>query len=312
MAGRSAVGPVSRRRLMAGAAAVLAAGAAAACSGPGRRDDAKGSGAPHMTGAPPHLTAAVGLVDSLLGIGWDAGRNAYKKVHEDDGRVTRVQWEGRPEVLAQCGSFQALVLEHAYGPGTDGGWATGAFFRDRFFSGRGLRDTRKRFPNAAEFRAGFAAGAGAPYFERVAGPKALRPGDLVAIDYRDAGLWYSGHIVMVRAARGVLASPVDEQVGRDAVGHVFEVVDCTDSPHGDPERGTRALYERYPDTRLTYRGDRDSVSHVHRHTGAGFGHMVLYADAAGGFAGYRWSVNSSRASTAAHRPLAAARVRAAG
>jgi hypothetical protein len=264
------------------------------------------------SGTPPHLEEAVGLVRSLLDVDWDEGRNTYKKVHEDDGRITRVVWEGRPEVLAQCGSFQALVLEHAYGAGTEPGWATGAFFRDRFFSQRGLRDSGKRFPNAAEFREGFVSGAGAPYFTRVHGPGDLRPGDLVAIDYRDAGLWYSGHIVMIRAAHGVLRSRVDAQVSPHAVGHVFEVVDCTDSPHGDPERGTLALYEKYPDTRLAYRSSGGDVSHVRKHTGAGFGHMVFYADPDGGFAGYRWSVNAARPSSAGRRPIAAARVVADG
>jgi hypothetical protein len=264
------------------------------------------------SGTPPHLEEAVGLVRSLLDVDWDEGRNTYKKVHEDDGRITRVVWEGRPEVLAQCGSFQALVLEHAYGAGRDAGWATGAFFRDRFFSQRGLRDSGKRFPNAAEFREGFVSGAGAPYLTRVHGPGDLRPGDLVAIDYRDAGLWYSGHIVMIRAAHGVLRSRVDAQVSPHAVGHVFEVVDCTDSPHGDPERGTLALYEKYPDTRLAYRSSGGDVSHVRKHTGAGFGHMVFYADPDGGFAGYRWSANAARPSTAGQRPIAAARVVADG
>lgn len=257
---------------------------------------------------PRHLDEAVGLVQSLLGVDWDEGRNTYKKVHEDDGRITRVVWEGKPEVLAQCGSFQALVLEHAYGAGTHRGWATGAFFRDRFFSDRGLRDKGKRFPNAAEFREGFASGAGAPYFSQVHGPGDLRPGDLVAIDYRDAGLWYSGHIVMIRAARGVLDSRVDAQVSPHAVGHVFEVVDCTDSAHGDPMGGTLSLYEKYPDTRLSYRSSGGGVSHLRRHTGAGFGHMVFYEDPDGSFAGYRWSVNAARPSTARRRPVAAARI----
>ncbi|WP_051940053.1 hypothetical protein [Phaeacidiphilus oryzae] len=303
---------LSRRRvLLAAAGAGLGLGLAACSSGTGRKG---GSAPPPQPRTAPHLAAAEQLVDALSALPWDADRNSYKSVPDDDGRLTEVSWGSDSRVLAQCASFQTLVLQHVYGAGTAYGWATDAYFRQHFFSAEGLRDRSKRYPNAAEFRAGFAAASGAPQFTAVRGPADLRPGDLVAIDYRDPRAWYTGHIAMVRQAKGTLVAPVDRQLGPDAVGHVIEVLDCTDAPHGDPEHGSLDLYEKYPDTRWSYgrRGGRavDAVPH----TGAGRGHMVLYSgsDGAGGgdggFAGFRWSVNDARAYPVSQRPIAAARV----
>lgn len=293
---------LTRRRLL-----IAAAGASAGLVGCSAASGGTSQPPPPPTTA-PHLTAAEQLVDDLGSVPWEDGRNAYKTVPEDDGRVTEVSWGGESRVLAQCASFQTLVLQHVYGAGTAYDWATDGYFREHFFSTEGLRDRSKRYPNAAEFRAGFAADSGAPQFSAVSGPGELRPGDLVAIDYRDPRAWYTGHIAMIRAAKGTLVSPVDGQVGADAVGRVFEVLDCTDSPHGDPEHGSLSLYEQYPDTRWSYDERHGQAFDTAAHTGAGRGHMVFYAGRDGGFAGFRWSVNDAAAYPVAQRPIAAARV----
>jgi hypothetical protein len=53
----------------------------------------------------------------------------------------------------------------------------------------------------------------------------------------------------------------------------------------------------------------DATSEEADFAGVGIGHMFFYADAAGGFAGYRWSVNSGSTNTypVSARPIAAAR-----
>ncbi|MEV4345890.1 LamG domain-containing protein [Actinoplanes sp. NPDC049596] len=186
-------------------------------------------------------------------------------------------------VRARCASFVSGVLKHAYP------WATDAFF-DQYFG---------ESPEAEDYQRIFAANT-CPRLKRVDKVTALRPGDLVAIDYDPArtgpGQLNSGHIVMVRELKG--ENPNGPSIP-GAKQYAVEVVDCTADPHGVYGRAT---YAPYPDTRM--------VDDVTNFQGAGIGHMMFYADAAGSFAGYRWSANSGSDGTYAvsARPVAAARV----
>jgi hypothetical protein len=67
------------------------------------------------------------------------------------------------------------------------------------------------------------------------------------------------------------------------------------------------IYRAFPDTRIEeHVGGTPEWT---EHNGAGYGHIVFYADATTKlFAGYRWGVNSSTAHPVAERPIAAARV----
>ncbi|XVV11254.1 LamG domain-containing protein [Actinoplanes sp. CA-131856] len=184
---------------------------------------------------------------------------------------------------ARCASFVSGILKQTYP------WVTGSFF-DQYFG---------ESPEAEDYRRVFAAGS-CPRFRRVQRVVDLRPGDLVAIDYdpgrEGPGQLNSGHIVMVREVKG--ENP-NGPVIAGARQYAVEVVDCTADPHGVYGKAT---YAPYPDTRMV-----DDVSNFQ---GAGIGHMMFYADAAGLFAGYRWSANSGGDNTfpVVERPIAAARV----
>ncbi|MFG1988480.1 LamG domain-containing protein [Actinoplanes sp. NPDC048988] len=184
---------------------------------------------------------------------------------------------------ARCASFISGVLGRTYP------WVTAAFF-DQFFG---------ESPEAEDYQRVFAAGS-CTRFRRVERVTDLQPGDLIAIDYDPArtgpGQVNSGHIVMVRELKG--ENPNGPAI-EGAKQYAVEVVDCTADPHGVYGKAT---YAPYPDTRMV-----DDVSNFQ---GAGIGHMMFYADAAGLFAGYRWSANSGSDGTypIAKRPVAAARV----
>ncbi|MFC1417011.1 hypothetical protein [Streptacidiphilus cavernicola] len=302
---------LSRRRLMTtGAGAALAATAVGAAAGPAAADTAPAAD-PYVAKL-PHQIEAEQIVDYLLNTAPGDLLNQYKSIPAFDGQSTVVTWgtPGNPasyRVLAQCASFQTLVLERAYGAGTGYGWATPAYFKDNFFPAS--TDTSKRYPDAAEFRTGFADAAAILNLTAVTKPVNLRPGDLVAIDYNNPNGTYSGHIVMIRKRKAAFASGVDAQVGAGAVPYVFEVVDCTDTPHGEPKNpptGSLADYQAYPDTRYVY---TDPDVDLQTNTGVGYGHMVFYADPVTKlFAGHRWSVNDASPLTVAQQPIAAARV----
>jgi hypothetical protein len=260
----------------------------------------------------PHQIEAEHVVDYLRNTAWDSGQNTY--LTADDQAGTTVVWgaPGHPEqfaVAAECASFQTLVLQRAYGTGTAYGWATPDYFRQYFFSAASLTDTGKAFPNAAEFQAGFADAADIPRFTAVTKPVNLRAGDLVAIDYNDPTGDYSGHIVMVRKPKGTFAGAVDSELGSGVVPYLFEVVDCTSTPHGDPVDGNLANYLAFPDTRWDLTVSGGTVVDSAHHPGAGYGHMIFYADGSTGlFAGHRWSVNDSTVHSVAQQPMSAGRV----
>jgi hypothetical protein len=87
---------------------------------------------------------------------------------------------------------------------------------------------------------------------------------------------------------------VDGQLGAGVVPYLFQILDCTSAPHGGPSLDSTtsvAHYRAYPDTRAVI---ADDDSQYTEYGGAGYGHMIFYADPDTDlFAGYRWSVNSS-------------------
>ncbi|HEX6346775.1 hypothetical protein [Umezawaea sp.] len=227
-------------------------------------------------GRPAHLVVAERLIDNL-----PADRNVYK----DPSQRNVVRW-GRPGVpeswtnQSQCASFITAVLRRAYPK-----WATRWFFAKHFGS---------RSPYARGYLTAFASGR-VPHFSVVEEVADLKPGDLVAIDFRQDQGTNTGHIVMVREVKEVYD-------GRSAFAgetqYAVEVVDCTSEPHGVFGLGD---YPRFPDSRI--------VDGTTQRTGAGYGHMMFYAsDATGGFSRYRWSVNSSASRTTLERPIVAVRV----
>ncbi|MEV8310942.1 hypothetical protein AB0P36_27215 [Streptomyces flavidovirens] len=259
----------------------------------------------------PHQIEAEALIDYLRMRPWSDGANRYKTAGEFPDENSAVVWgtPGHPEQFssfAQCSSFITLVLQRAYGTGTAYGWATREYFSQYFNTEAG-----KFYPTAEKFREGFANAAHIPHFTAVTKPVNLRPGDLVALDYDPANTSepYTGHIAMIRERKGTWSSPVDSQVGTDVVPYVFDIIDCTSNPHGNPaaSESAEATYRGFPDTRIeeTPGGSPEWTEH----NGAGYGHMVFYADANTKlFAGYRWGVNSSTAHKVFARPIAAARV----
>ncbi|MEU2619175.1 LamG domain-containing protein [Streptomyces sp. NPDC007157] len=201
-----------------------------------------------------------------------------------------VGW-GRPDDLAswvaraRCASFVTALLRHTYG------WATDAYFLQHF---------RQRGPEAASYCAAFLTDTGGPRFRPVRKVTDLRPGDLIAVDYNGQDTESTGHIVVVRAVKGVFSGVADFP---GETQYAVEIIDCTSDPHGVYGLSN---YPRYPDTRMVSNVDGENFQ------GVGIGHMMFYAaDATGAFSRYRWSVNSS-ASTGTHpvtyRPVAAARI----
>jgi len=245
---------------------------------------ATGSAGPHRAST-AHLLEAEQLVGYLSLPTCPLANNTYK----DPRQPNVVTWgsPGDPTTWfnqSQCASFQTAVLRRTYR------WATRRFFTTHF----GLAS-----PFARDYRAAFARDA-VPHFRRVRRVADLRPGDLVAIDYRNDQDTNTGHIVMVRSLRGVYVAPVASLNFPGETQYAVEVVDCTAEPHGLHGVGG---YSSYPDTRIFNAGAATA--------GAGFGHMMFYAsDETGEFSRYRWSVNTSSSGTYAlsRRPMAAARI----
>ncbi|MDU0291532.1 hypothetical protein [Saccharothrix longispora] len=239
---------------------------------------------PHRTST-PHLLEAEQLIGYLSLPTCPLANNTYKE--PDQPNVVRwgapgdaADWVNR----SQCASFQTAVLKRTYR------WATGRFFRTHF----GLAS-----PFARDYRRVFAE-RDVPHFERVTRVADLRPGDLIAVDYRNDRDTNTGHVVMVRSLKGAYTAPGRRLNFPGETQYAVEVADCTSEPHGLYGVGD---YRRYPDNRIFNAGARTD--------GAGYGHMMFYAsDDTGEFTRYRWSVNTSSAGThpADRRPVAAARV----
>ncbi|MGA5411946.1 hypothetical protein ACPCSC_32415 [Streptomyces lavendulocolor] len=300
---------LSRRGILAGATGAGAALVAGSAAGTASAADVPAP-SPYPI-KPPHQIEAEALVDYLRLRPWSDGANRYKTAGQFPNENSALSWgaPGHPEqfsAFAQCSSFLTMVLQRAYGTGTAYGWATREYFAQHFRTEPG-----KFYPTAEKFREAFANAAAVPHFTAVTKPVNLRPGDLVAFDYDPETTTepYTGHIVMIRERKGTLASPADRQVGEGVVPYVFEIIDCTSDPHGNPaaSAGAEATYRGFPDTRIEE--PAEGASGWTEHNGVGYGHIVFYADPTTKlFAGYRWSVNSSTARRAADRPIAAAHV----
>jgi hypothetical protein len=231
------------------------------------------------------------LVDYVTMLTPTTTNNVYKQPSEP----TVVQWgePGRPETwssAAQCSSFLVAVLRHAY-PWVDDAYLTQVF--------GAVKPTARSMYNA------FAGTAELPHLQRIDKVVDLRPGDLIAIDYRNGAATNTGHAVMVRQVLG----PYDRKLNLpDTVQYAVQIADCTSEPHGVIDKHD---YEAFPDTRIAPTVEQQGI---------GYGHMMFYAkskkaegegdDVLGRFAGYRWSVNTNADGTHAidERPIAAVRV----
>ncbi|WP_158846546.1 twin-arginine translocation signal domain-containing protein [Saccharothrix deserti] len=239
---------------------------------------------PHQTST-PHLLEAEQLVGYLSLPTCPLANNTYKE--PDQPNVVR--WGSPGDASgwvnqSQCASFLTAVLKRTYR------WATSGFFSAHF----GLAS-----PFARDYRAAFAERE-IPHFERVTRVADLRPGDLIAVDYRNDQDTNTGHVVMVRSVKGVYTAPSSSLNFPGETQYAVEVVDCTSAPHGVYGVGN---YFRFPDNRI--------FNATAETNGAGYGHMMFYAsDTTGEFARYRWSVNTSSAGTftMAQRPVSAARI----
>jgi len=200
---------------------------------------------------------------------------------------TSVIW-GQPGDLStwiahsRCNSFTTAVLKRSYP------WATDDYFRTNFAG-----DTS---PQAANYQQAFQNGTGGPHFTRIRKVADLKPGDLIAVNYRSTDP--TGHIVMVRQVKGVYTGSMNFA---GETQYAVEIMDSTSQAHG--VYGL-ASYAPYPDTRI--------VDGATEYQGVGIGHMMFYAsDSTGEFSRYRWSVNSGSEFTypISARPISAARVR---
>ncbi|MGW2741254.1 hypothetical protein [Streptomyces sp. NPDC001450] len=312
----------SRRHLLTGGAGLALAASAGSLISPTRAAAAEPATAALYQLKPPHLLEAETLVEylRLRATQWDHNRYNVEQTNGENLGRTQVTW-GRPghpeefENLSQCASFMTSLLQRSYGADTAYGWATTAYFNQYFPPKDGTTRTTS-FPNAEDLQAGFLNAANVPHIDPVTKPVNLRPGDIVAWDYdpNAKSTPYTGHTVMIRAYLGTHASSVDSKLGiTGVVPHLFQVVDCTNSPHGGPDLTSQSSIDRYrsyPDSRAEIADDNTTYT---EHSGVGYGHMVFYADPDTSlFAGYRWSVNSSTPQAAVAQPVTGKKQIAAG
>ncbi|AHH98407.1 hypothetical protein GCM10010174_69330 [Kutzneria viridogrisea] len=230
--------------------------------------------------SPPHLRQAERLIDHLV-----PANNVYKRPEERN--VVKWGREGRPASWvnrSQCASFITAVLRRSHP------WARRSFFTAHFDS---------TSPYAKDYLRAFNQG-DVPHFTQVERVTELRPGDLIAIEYPEQHEVHTGHVVMVRELLGEYVAANEALNLPGSTQYAVSIADCTAEPHGQYGVGQ---YDAYPDSRIV---DADT-----QHSGAGYGHMMFYADnATGRFSGYRWSVNSAAATIhpVTERPIAAARV----
>lgn len=312
----------SRRHLLAGSAGLALAASAASLVSPTRAAAAEPAAAELYKLKPPHLLEAETLVEylRLRGGQWDHNRYNVEQADGENLGRTQVTWgrAGHPEEfenLSQCASFMTALLEHSYGTGTAYGWATSAYF-DQYFPPKDGSTRTSSYPNAEDLQAGFLKASAVPHFDPVTKPVNLRPGDIVAWDYDPAvkSTPYTGHTVLIRSYLGTFSSSVDSKLGiTGVVPHLFQIVDCTNSPHGGPDLTSRTSIDRYrayPDSRAEIADDDSTYT---EHSGVGYGHMVFYADPGTDlFAGYRWSVNSATPQPAVAQPVTGRKQIAAG
>jgi hypothetical protein len=220
-----------------------------------------------------HLTDGEQLVTNLGLTAWPA-QGTINKYDADDADAG-VTW-GTAGVGSgwsadtKCARFVRELFRHAYS------WATDPWFTQQFGS---------TSPNTEQLRTNMAA---AQHFDVIDTVTALQAGDLVMFD-KATGV---DHTVVVRQLTSLPLSPQPNglEPQADTVQYAVQVLDSTSNPHGYIINGTNHPYKQWADTRRL----DGTGSSVTEYDGAGYGWMVLYANAADGKVyGWRWGVNES-------------------
>jgi hypothetical protein len=273
-------------------------GAPGGLGGPAGPDSPADPGDPSAAVATPmtrHLIDAQRLVDHLA-----TGKPNPRNTYLGPGQRAELVWGGHGHgyrARAQCASFVVMLLKHSYQS-----WANASFFKAHF--GAPAPSARSLYRALT--------GSAVPHFRRINNIGDLRQGDMLFIDYQNDALTAddsdvpSGHAAIIRNIEGVYLDSDDKPGGTvrgvqpGMIQYAVQLIDTTRSPHGNP---SVPGYEHYPDTRIFRRG-------VAKGDGAGYGFIILYADArTGKLAGYRWSPTDPNAHLSDH-PLVAVRVTA--
>jgi hypothetical protein len=220
------------------------------------------------TSVTQHLTDGEQLVSNLGLSAWPEQATINK--YDADDANAGVTW-GTAGVASgwssdtKCARLVRELFGHAYS------WATDSWFTQQFGS---------TSPDTAQLRAHMAA---AQHFDVIDTVTALQAGDLVMID-KATGV---DHTAVVRQVTS-LPNAMTPQDG--TVQYAVQVLDSTSNPHGYLINGTDHPYKQWADTR---RLDGSGTS-VTEYDGAGYGWMVLYANADDATVyGWRWGVNES-------------------
>lgn len=188
---------------------------------------------------PRHLVLAIDLVEHL----------DLKHTHYEHGPGT-VVWDKTREAKVDCSGFLDALLQRSY-----------SYDAAQFKKWLGAsRPTARRYHNA------IAEGKG---FEQVAKLTDARPGDILAIKYKQPENTNTGHVMLV--AGPILAmEPAEPRIAGTRQWEV-PVIDSSMSGHGKTD---------------TRHGKGEMGKD---HTGVGRGVIRLYTDTAGKVAGYTWS-----------------------
>lgn len=187
---------------------------------------------------PPHLAAAEDLVQRL--------ELAHTDYHHQSFDVS---WEAVPHCYADCSGFLDALLMHAYG-----------LKRDDF-----QRWIGSRRPNAAAYYEAIRANRG---FQTVATIQTMRPGDILAIFYRNR-TDNSGHILLADGLPEVM--PPKKPLVEGLQQWLLPVIDCSESGHGPQD----SRHKKGPDGK--------------DHAGLGRGYLRIYSDQSGHVQGFTWS-----------------------
>jgi hypothetical protein len=142
-----------------------------------------------------------------------------------------------------------------------------------------------------------------PHFTRVRSIHDITPGSMLVINYDGAvsddntGFGApSGHVAFIRKVKGEYTGTPPAAKLPGMTQYIAEVIDDTRSPHGTP--GPQS-YQDFPDSRI--------YNDVQKGNGAGYGHMIIYADRrTGRIKGYRWSPTDPHPHVGDHPMLVAA------
>lgn len=216
------------------------------------------------TTASDHLTSGQQLVAGLSLTAWP-GQGTINK-YDHDGLNSGVTW-GTAGVAAgwsndtKCARLVRELFRRAYT------WATDPWFTAEFGS---------IGPDTEEWQAHLAT---AHHFDVVTDVPTLQGGDIVTLN-KTADV---DHTAVVQSI-AVLANPVSPVAG--TVQYAVRVLDSTSKPHGVNISSTNVKYGTHADSRRS-----ESGGVVTEYEGAGYGTIVLYANADGTVYGWRWGVD---------------------